>query len=115
MRPLFHPSVEEITLEGILYALSDSTRLQIIAELAQGSCGKKCSNFAHLKEKPLPKSTLSQHFKILREAGLVRSERHGVELSSSLRCADIKEKFGSVLETVLSAYREQEKIRRKKS
>jgi DNA-binding transcriptional ArsR family regulator len=32
----------------------------------------------------LHKSTLSQHFKILREAGLIRSERKGVELYATL-------------------------------
>lgn len=107
MRPLSHPALEEITIEGILYALSDPIRLRIVAELAQGSCGKRCSNFSEVKGKPLAKSTLSQHFRILREAGLIRSERHGVEVSSSLRCEELSERFGDLLENILTAYQAQ--------
>jgi hypothetical protein len=34
MRPLFHPSVDNITVEGILHALSDPVRVHIFAEIA---------------------------------------------------------------------------------
>ena len=40
----------------------------------------------HVREKAIPKSTLSQHFKILREAGLIRSVRKGVELKNEANC-----------------------------
>ena len=33
MRPLFHPSIEEITVEGILHALSDPVRVAIYADI----------------------------------------------------------------------------------
>lgn len=107
MRPLSHPSSEEITIEGILYALSDPVRLRIVAELAWGGCGKRCSNFSEFKGKPLAKSTLSQHFRVLRDAGLIRSERNGVELSSSIRWDELKSRFGDLLESILSAYADQ--------
>ena len=38
---------------------------------------------------------MSQHFKIPREAGLIRSERKGVELKNSTRCHELKKKYGS--------------------
>jgi hypothetical protein len=37
MRPLIHPSIEDITVEGILHALADPVRVAIYAELASSS------------------------------------------------------------------------------
>jgi len=34
MRPLFHPSIEDVTVEGILHALSDPVRVAIFADIA---------------------------------------------------------------------------------
>lgn len=108
MRPLFHPSVEEITTQGILYALSDPVRMRIFLQLAQADCPKTCSTFLNISETRLPKSTLSQHFKVLREAGLIRSARKGVELQNHSRCGELKDKFGPMLTAILHAYERQE-------
>jgi DNA-binding transcriptional ArsR family regulator len=109
MRPLYHPSLKEITVQGILYALSDPVRVRIYAELAQADSAMNCSAFLPNGNVPLPKSTLSQHFKILREAGLIRSERKGVELKNSTRCAELKKKFGPMVTEILHAYAKEEK------
>jgi hypothetical protein len=56
------------------------------AEIVAQECPQSCSNFLTVSDKAIPKSTLSQYCKILREAGLIRSERHGVEMHNiSLR------------------------------
>ena len=47
---------------------------------------------------------MSQHFKILREAGLIRSERKGVELKNSSRCPELRKKYGPMLTEILQAY-----------
>ena len=104
MRPLYHPSLQEITVQGILYALSDPVRVRICGELAQADCAMNCSAFLSNGNLKLPKSTLSQHFKILREAGLIRSERQGVELKNSSRCQELKKKFGPMVLEILRAY-----------
>ena len=78
MRPLFHPSIEDVTVEGILHALSDPVRVAIYADIVAQECAQNCSSFLMVSDKSIPKSTLSQHFRILRDAGLIRSERHGV-------------------------------------
>lgn len=109
MRPLYHPSLEEITVQGILYALSDPVRVRIYAELAQADKAMNCSAFLPNGKLTLPKSTLSQHFKILREAGLVRSERQGVELKNSTRCQELKKKFGPMVTGILQAYANEDK------
>ncbi len=105
MRPLYHPSVQDLTVEGILYALSDPVRVQIFASIAGSECAKTCSNFLMMDNRKLPKSTLSQHFKVLREAGLIRSERKGVEMHNTTRCEEIQKRFGNLLPTIVEAYK----------
>ena len=107
MRPLFHPAVSDITVEGILYALADPVRAQIYWELAASECALNCSNFRKLDNRTLPKATLSQHFKILREAGLIRSERKGVEMHNTTRRAELKERFGDMLSAIANTYAAQ--------
>jgi DNA-binding transcriptional ArsR family regulator len=107
VRPLFHPSPDDITVEGILHALSDPVRAQIFAQLVQAECSQTCSTFLEVRERTVPKSTLSQHFKILREAGLIHSERRGVELKSTARCKDIEARFPGLLGSILRAHKAQ--------
>jgi DNA-binding transcriptional ArsR family regulator len=107
VRPLFHPAVSDITVEGILYALADPVRAQIYWELAASECALNCSNFRKLDNRTLPKATLSQHFKILREAGLIRSERKGVEMHNTTRRAELKERFGDMLSAIANTYAAQ--------
>jgi DNA-binding transcriptional ArsR family regulator len=114
MRPLIHPKKEDMTVEGILYALADPVRMQIFMQLAAAECAQNCSTFQHIKDVQLPKSTLSQHFKILREAGLIMSQRKGVELHNHTRCAELKERFGDMVGSIVSAYATQQKRRKKK-
>jgi DNA-binding transcriptional ArsR family regulator len=104
MRPLYHPRVQEITVQGILNALSDPVRVRIFIELMDTKCARNCSAFLHINKKPVPKSTLSQHFTILREAGLIRSIRKGVELQNEARCSDLEKRFGPMIKQILKAY-----------
>ena len=110
MRPLYHPSLNEITVQGILYALSDPVRVRIYAELAQADCAMNCSVFLPNGNVKIPKSTLSQHFKILREAGLIRSERQGVELKNSTRCQELKKRFGPLVAMIIQAYKSEANV-----
>ncbi|SRR6266404_8197651 len=113
MKPLYHPSLGDITVEGIIHALSDPVRVRIYAEIARSDCPKICSNFLEHENRAVPKSTLSQHFKILREAGLIRSERKGVELHNTSRCEELAKRFGEMVGAIIEAYSEQNKRRGK--
>jgi len=104
MRPLLHPAIEDITVEGILHALSDPVRAAIYAELAGSGCAATCSNFLQVSDRDIPKSTLSLHFRALREAGLVRSERRGVEMHNTSRCKEIEQRFPGLLPAILKAH-----------
>jgi DNA-binding transcriptional ArsR family regulator len=107
MKPLFHPAVEDVTVEGLLYALADPVRVAIFTQIAAADCAQTCSNFLHISDKTIPKSTLSQHFKALREAGLIRSERMGVEMHSTSRCAELDRRFPGLIRTILKAHQVQ--------
>ncbi|KJC48681.1 ArsR family transcriptional regulator [Bradyrhizobium sp. LTSP885] len=94
-----HPSREDITLAGVLAALADPMRLRIVKSLlAQGDC-MSCAEAA-----PCPgmaKSTLSNHFRVLREAGLIQTSKKGVEHRNVVREADINARFPKLLKTIL--------------
>jgi DNA-binding transcriptional ArsR family regulator len=107
MRPLFHPSVEDVTVEGILHALSDPVRVAIFSQIVGSGCSQSCSDFLHISEKAIPKSTLSQHFKALREAGLIRGERIGVEMRNTSRCAEIDQRFPGLVKAIVKAHNTQ--------
>lgn len=104
MRPLVHPSIDDVTIEGILHALSDPVRVAIYAQLAASACPTICSNFLQVSDRSIPKSTLSQHFRALREAGLVRSERYGVEMRNMSRCKEIEGRFPGLIAAILNAH-----------
>jgi DNA-binding transcriptional ArsR family regulator len=60
--------------------------------------------FLTVSDKAIPKSTLSQHFRALREAGLIRGERRGVEMHNTSRCAEIEERFPGLLRAIVNAH-----------
>jgi len=102
---LVHPSCEDLSLPTILYALGDPLRLRMVARLATGHDSDEkmaCQDF--LACEAVAKSTLSFHFKVLREAGLVRMVPQGRRVLVLLRREDLEARFPGVLEAVLSAY-----------
>lgn len=107
MKTLHHPAVENVTVEGLLHALSDPVRVQILKEIIRSNSPKMCSDFLNMPDRVIPKSTLSQHFRILREAGLIRSERSGVALKNTPRCQELQPRFGRMIAEILAAYAEE--------
>lgn len=105
MRPLFHPSIDDIRLEAILHALSDPVRAAIFVDIAAAACSQTCSAFSSVGDRAIPKSSLSQHFKVLREAGLIRSERRGVEMHNTSRCPEVQERFPGLIPAIIEAHR----------
>jgi len=94
-----HPSRDDITLTGVLGALSDPMRLRIVKSMiGQTSC-VSCTGAAPCPD--MAKSTLSNHFRILREAGLIHTEKKGVENRNVIREEDIDARFPGLLKTIL--------------
>ncbi|WP_369412373.1 ArsR/SmtB family transcription factor [Geotalea toluenoxydans] len=51
----------------------------------------------------MPKSTLSHHFKVLRESGVVASRREGNVLINSIRFDDLEARFPGVISAIIAA------------
>jgi DNA-binding transcriptional ArsR family regulator len=96
MRPYKHPPAEDFTLERVFHALSDPARLDIVrrlAQVAEASCGELNGT--------RPKSSMSHHFRILREAGLVHTRTVGTLHQNTLRRDELDKRFPGLLEAVL--------------
>jgi DNA-binding transcriptional ArsR family regulator len=104
MTRFVHPAAEDITLAGVLGALSDQMRLEILKRLLECSTGSlSCSAAAPCAD--MAKSTLSHHFRVLREAGLIRTTKHGVENLNSVRWDEVNRRFPGLLKTVMKFHR----------
>jgi DNA-binding transcriptional ArsR family regulator len=98
MREPHHPGRRELKLSAVLHALSDPARLEIVRRLAAGD-EPPCGTF-HLG---LSKATLSHHFRVLRESGVVRTRPDGRKRLLSLRVDDLEARFPGLLHAVLAA------------
>lgn len=94
-----HPATEDITLAGVLGALADPMRLRIVRSLLKKNNCMSCSEAAPCPD--MAKSTLSHHFRILREAGIVRTSKVGVENRNIIRSDDINARFPGLLKQIL--------------
>ncbi|MGH9176845.1 MAG: autorepressor SdpR family transcription factor [Vicinamibacterales bacterium] len=72
---------------SVFKALSDPTRRCVLQLLRQGpkSAGELAEQF------PVSKPTMSAHFAVLREAGLVQSDKHGKAIIYQLRMSVLEE------------------------
>jgi len=96
MRPFYHPRCEDMSLAGVLYALGNPVRLQIIVRLSKTG-ELTCSDL----DCAVAKSTMSHHFKILRESGLVLTRKERTQHINTLRRADLDRLYPGLLAAVL--------------
>lgn len=97
MRAHKHPAPEDLILERVLYALSDPVRLEIVRSLAgvpEATCGELDGG--------RPKSSMSHHFRVLRDAGLVQTRNVGTTHMNSLRAETIDSRFPGLLGAILT-------------
>ncbi|MEV7612497.1 helix-turn-helix domain-containing protein [Streptomyces sp. NPDC089799] len=93
-----HPAPEEIELGAVLAALADPLRRRVVRDLAAAPQGtaRTCSSFAL----PVSKATTTHHFRVLREAGLIRQVNRGNSRMASLRREDVEGRFPGLLALV---------------
>jgi DNA-binding transcriptional ArsR family regulator len=94
---LHHPTQEELRLEGVLHALSDPIRLQLVRALAGMDAPCACGTI----DVPVSKSTRTHHWRVLRENGLVRQTERGTAKLTELRREELDERFPGLLDAVL--------------
>ena len=94
-----HPIRAELELGAVLHALSDPVRLQMVAWLAacDESNAPSCGSF----DVPVTKSTCTHHFKVLREAGIIRQRTDGTARRNTLRRDDLDARFPGLFDAIL--------------
>lgn len=98
MREFFHPDINELKIEQVLYALSDPIRLTIVKRLYE--CGEQsCAVFEDLGLK----SNLSHHYRTLREYGIIFVRRDGRHSYMTLRKEELDSRFPGLLDSILKA------------
>lgn len=100
MKPLPHPNVNDVGTTNIFYALGDESRLHIVKNLYQAAEPLTCIQAVEGIEN-LPISTRSNCFRVLRESGLIRSEKQGRECYNSLRLDELNKRFPGLMEAVI--------------
>jgi DNA-binding transcriptional ArsR family regulator len=98
---LEHPAAAELDLLAVLHALSDRTRMTIVRTLVAEGPGheRACGTFPV----DVAPSTLTHHFRVLREAGLIRQREEGKRRWTSLRRGELESRFPGLLDSVLAA------------
>ncbi|GAA4104999.1 ArsR family transcriptional regulator [Actinomadura miaoliensis] len=96
--PLPEPDVADLRLDRVMAALSDPLRLEIVRRLLleREEFDHPCGWFGFDR----PKSSLTHHFRALREAGLIRQRQYGLERRSHVRVDDIDARFPGLLALV---------------
>ncbi len=95
--PLIHPAPEQFDILDVLHALADGTRMTIVQTLAV-SPERACGTFP-VQVAP---STLTHHFRVLREAGVIRQREEGNRRWTSLRVEELEHRYPGLLERILA-------------
>lgn len=95
MNKSYCPSLAKMPTSSLFYALSDPARVEIIIQLLDQdelTCGEFKSS--------LTKSTLSHHFKVLRESGIIKKREEGKLHYVSLRTDEIEKRLPGFIDTL---------------
>jgi DNA-binding transcriptional ArsR family regulator len=93
--PLDQPPVGEVSLDDVLKALADPARREIVRLLAAEG-DRACGTFGL----DLAPSTLSHHFRVLREAGILSQYNQGRRRMNALRFEEFERRFPGLLQAV---------------
>ncbi|MFF8831024.1 ArsR/SmtB family transcription factor [Streptomyces sp. NPDC015131] len=97
--PPAHTHPRDVPLEDALLALADPVRRTLVRELAEAGAWKRaCGSF----DVPVTKATLSRHFAVLRDAGLLEQRDAGAKRLNRLRREEFGERFPGLLDLVLA-------------
>jgi DNA-binding transcriptional ArsR family regulator len=86
-----------LEVAAVLHALADPVRLDLFRQLSQSDTAIACGRF----DTSVAKSTLSHHFKILREAGIIATHREGGQALNVLRTEELDASFPGLLRAIL--------------
>jgi DNA-binding transcriptional ArsR family regulator len=97
--PLAHPDTADIDLLDVLHALSDPTRMTIVQTL-RADPERACGTFPV----DVAPSTLTHHFRVLRESGVIHQREEGTRRWTTLRFEDLERRFPGLIDRILTSY-----------
>ena len=96
-----HPKTDDLSLPRVLHALGDPVRLRIAQTIYRASKPLTCSEAVENIDN-LAISTRSHCFKLLRESGVLHSDKQGREHYNIIRTEELEEKFPGLIQSILS-------------
>ncbi|MES4904254.1 MULTISPECIES: helix-turn-helix domain-containing protein [unclassified Streptomyces] len=98
-RTVDHPDLAQVSLQQVLEALVDPVRRLVVSQLVRADEDLSCGTF----DAPVSLSTLTHHFNVLREAGVIRQYYVGTAKMNTLRSDEMEERFPGLLSAVIAA------------
>ena len=100
---LTHPGEDAVELTAVLSALAEPARLTIVRTVAgcTSEGGMACSEVMEKSGLTATKSTMSHHYKVLRDAGVVEMWWTGPKKRVRLRRGDLDARWPGLLDAVL--------------
>lgn len=102
-RTVEHPDMAEVTLQQLMEALVDPVRRAVVVQLARAGEDMSCGTF----EASVSRSTLTHHFNVLREAGVIRQYYIGATKMNALRTEESEARFPGLLSALIAASHEE--------
>jgi DNA-binding transcriptional ArsR family regulator len=90
-----------LVLEQVLYALSDANRLAIVRLIHSSGDELPCGSFSEVLK--IGKPTISHHFGILRESGIISTRTEGTQKFNRIRRKELNARFPGLLDAILKA------------
>ena len=98
---LTHPRVEDIQLTEVLAALAEPARLTVLRSIDRDG-EAACVDIWERSGLGGTKSTMSHHYKVLREAGVIFMRYVGSRKYVTIRQADLDSRWPGLLDAVLT-------------
>lgn len=96
--PAHHPKPDEIELVDVLNALGHPIRLEVVRKLAGATGECVCGEVMPT----VPKSTMTGHWRVLRESGVLWERTEGRMNMLRLRREDLDARFPGLLDSILA-------------
>jgi DNA-binding transcriptional ArsR family regulator len=93
------PDPMDMELGAVLTALADRHRLEVVLALLADADGaeRHCSSFGL----PVSKATRTHHFRVLRQAGIIRQVNRGNSNMAQLRKSELEQRFPGLVELLI--------------
>ena len=98
------PAVDDLRLTTVLAALADPVRLTLLQVLVEAGDGPMdCGDCAEAAPGlSVSESTVSHHYKVLRESGITRTHKQGRHRIIEIRRTDLDSRFPGLIDAVLA-------------